>query len=290
MHEPDGYDCPFCRIAGGTFPGRVVYRDGTVMVLVNIKWWPNNSGSALVVPVEHHENLYELPPSLGTPLQQAIRDTALAMKSAFGCDGVSTRQHNEPAGNQDVWHYHVHVFPRYTGDDLYGTRGEVVDMAKVERMTTLLRKHYPEADARASLPGKQTAAGSLLFDERGRVLIVLPTYRDTWGIPGGGIERGESPLEGCRREILEELGLAIEPGALLCVDHRHGIDALRFIFTGPVLSAEQIGRIALPPDELREHRFVTVDEAIELLDPPLARRVAACLQARATYLEDGKPV
>jgi histidine triad (HIT) family protein len=44
------------------------------------------------------------------------------MKAAYGCDGTSTRQHNEPAGNQDVWHYHMHVFPRYAGDRLYLTQ------------------------------------------------------------------------------------------------------------------------------------------------------------------------
>jgi histidine triad (HIT) family protein len=43
----------------------------------------------------------------------------LALKKAYACDGVSTRQHNEPAGGQDVWHYHLHVFPRFAGDDLY---------------------------------------------------------------------------------------------------------------------------------------------------------------------------
>src|SRR2546421_613310 len=45
--------------------------------------------------------------------------SALAMKTAYGCEGPSFRQHNEPAGYQEVWHYHLHVFPRYHGDDLY---------------------------------------------------------------------------------------------------------------------------------------------------------------------------
>jgi histidine triad (HIT) family protein len=49
---------------------------------------------------------------------------ALAFKAVYDCDGVSTRQHNEPGGTQDVWHYHVHVFPRYTGDSLYLTQNQ----------------------------------------------------------------------------------------------------------------------------------------------------------------------
>ncbi|HUQ38677.1 MAG TPA: HIT family protein [Acidimicrobiales bacterium] len=141
-HEPEGYECPFCAIAAGDLPGRVVHRDDDVMVIVNIKWWPNNRGGCMVIPVAHHENIYDLPPELGAPIQRAARNTAVALKAALGCDGVSTRQHNEPAGNQDVWHYHLHVFPRYPGDRLYKERGEVVPMEDVDRVAALLREHY----------------------------------------------------------------------------------------------------------------------------------------------------
>ena len=123
-HEPDGYECPFCLVLAtgrSALPVEIVHRDDDVAVAVNPRWWPNNPGACLVVPVAHHENLYDLPDELGTPLQRAARCTAIAMKAAFGCDGVSTRQHNEPAGNQDVWHYHLHVFPRWEGDELYSS-------------------------------------------------------------------------------------------------------------------------------------------------------------------------
>ena len=53
--------------------------------------------------------------------QALAKALALAMKEVYACDGVSTRQHNEPAGNQDVWHYHLHVTPRYTGDGFYAS-------------------------------------------------------------------------------------------------------------------------------------------------------------------------
>ena len=121
-HKPDGYRCPFCRnIRTGEFdhPLAIVHRDDDVLVKVNPKWRPNNPGAALVIPIEHHENLYDLPDRLAEPLLRATKRTALAMKAAFGCDGVSTRQHNEPAGNQDVWHFHTHVLPRFDGDDLH---------------------------------------------------------------------------------------------------------------------------------------------------------------------------
>jgi histidine triad (HIT) family protein len=83
------------------------------------KWWPANPGAVLVIPRAHHENLYGLPDAVGHAVWDLTRRIAVAMKSAYGCDGISTRQHNEPAGDQDVWHLHVHVFPRYAGDQLY---------------------------------------------------------------------------------------------------------------------------------------------------------------------------
>ena len=56
----------------------------------------------------------------GLDIHRLTRQLAIAFKAAFRCDGTSTRQHNEPAGNQaDMWHLHVHVFPRFIGDDLY---------------------------------------------------------------------------------------------------------------------------------------------------------------------------
>ena len=78
-------------------------------------------------------------------MQEAIRDTALALKTAFDCDGVSTRQHNEPAGNQDVWHYHLHVFPRFTDDGLYASRGEWVDADRMRRYADRIRAAWPGA-------------------------------------------------------------------------------------------------------------------------------------------------
>ena len=110
---------------------------------LNPWWYPANPGAALVVPIEHYENVYDLPPELGGALQEAVRDTALAMKSAFACHGVSTRQHNEPAGNQDVWHYHIHVFPRYDDDNLYGSHGSFASGEDMAALADRLRAAWP---------------------------------------------------------------------------------------------------------------------------------------------------
>jgi histidine triad (HIT) family protein len=75
----------------------------------------------VVVPDDHVENIYDLDGALAADIHEAARLVAIAMKRAFSCGGVSTRQHNEPAAQQEVWHYHPHVFPRFDGDDLYGS-------------------------------------------------------------------------------------------------------------------------------------------------------------------------
>jgi histidine triad (HIT) family protein len=133
-HEPPGYACPFCAIAAGRDDPRlerggarldqsdVVRRTGSAIAFISPRWWPNNHGHVLVVPNEHHENLYDLPARYGHAVHDLVREVAVALRTVYGCDGTSVRQHNEPAGNQDVWHYHVHVFPRYADDELYGSR------------------------------------------------------------------------------------------------------------------------------------------------------------------------
>lgn len=124
-HAPADYACPFCRLAQQTEHEDVsctVYHDSTITAFVSSHWWPNNPGHVLIVPNQHYENIYDLPIHLAARIRECAKAVALAMKAAYSCDGVSTRQHNEPAGNQDVWHYHLHAFPRYQGDELYTSR------------------------------------------------------------------------------------------------------------------------------------------------------------------------
>jgi histidine triad (HIT) family protein len=126
-HEPPGYQCPFCALAAGgddthNSQRDIVRRTASAMAVISPRWWPRNHGHALVVPIRHYENLYELPAEAGHAVHDLVRDVAIAMRDTYGCEGISTRQHNEPAGNQDVWHYHVHVFPRFAGDQLYASK------------------------------------------------------------------------------------------------------------------------------------------------------------------------
>jgi histidine triad (HIT) family protein len=73
-----------------------------------------------VVPNEHFENIYNLPAEYGHRIFEVAQKVAIAMKRAYGCDGITTRQNNEPEGDQHAFHFHFHVWPRYK-DDGYNT-------------------------------------------------------------------------------------------------------------------------------------------------------------------------
>ncbi|MGH3758859.1 NUDIX domain-containing protein [Actinophytocola sp.] len=141
-----------------------------------------------------------------------------------------------------------------------------------------------------------SAAGALFFDELGRVLLVEPTYKPRWDIPGGVIESGETPSAACAREVAEELGLTVHVGRLLVVDwapHPDG-DEVRFVFDGGLLGAESVAAIRLQVDELASFAFVPPGEVGEWLPPRLVRRVTAAVAARADgtirYLEHAEPL
>jgi histidine triad (HIT) family protein len=126
-HEPENYQCPFCLFLQGNERGvptkqDVVYQNVIVTVFISPRWWPNNPGHVIIIPNIHVENIYDLPRAEAHAIQDTAQLLALALKHTYHCHGISTRQHNEPAGGQDVWHYHLHVFPRYEQDDLYRLR------------------------------------------------------------------------------------------------------------------------------------------------------------------------
>src|ERR1700754_2472309 len=138
----------------------------------------------------------------------------------------------------------------------------------------------------ATLPRKRMAAAVLFLDPAGRVLIVEPTYKDHWEMPGGLVEADESPLAAARREVREELGLDRPPSRLLIVDwvppRPDRPEGLTLIFDGGILPAAAVAAIVLPPDELRSWVFCALPEAALRLSPLLTRRVTAAMEASAT--------
>jgi 8-oxo-dGTP diphosphatase len=146
----------------------------------------------------------------------------------------------------------------------------------------------PMARARA-------AAGVLFFDEGGRVLLVRPTYKPGWDIPGGYLHPGETPTEAAAREVSEELGISPPIGRMLVVDwapHPDEGDKVLFVLDGGQLTPEHTSQIKLDPVEIAEYAYHDPALIGQLLIPRLARRIASAidnhLTMRTSYMEHGK--
>jgi 8-oxo-dGTP diphosphatase len=152
------------------------------------------------------------------------------------------------------------------------------------------------------LPAIPVSAGAMIFDRSGRLLILKPTYKSGWTIPGGVMEAdGETPWDACRREVREECGLDVTTGRLACVDFRPSRPAragkpatpggIRFLFDCGRLDDASLAAVTLQPAEVSEYRLVRMRTARQLLRKPIRRRVAAARRAGAPrYLENGRPV
>lgn len=147
-------------------------------------------------------------------------------------------------------------------------------------------------------PARKYMSAGALCRVAERVLIVNPTYKPQWEIPGGLVEADESPRAACMRELREELGLELPLGRLLGVDYRptgpYG-EGLHFIFDAGELSAATLAAITLPPDELSAYRLATGDELTALLARSAARRLLRCMGIAQSggptlYMKDGEPV
>ena len=107
-HALAKYDCPFCRISksiardGDLTAERVIYSDADVFAIVARHNWDHVPMNVLIIPHRHVENLYALPTDLAIPIHRVTRAIARTIRSITSCDGISTRQHNEPCGYQDV--------------------------------------------------------------------------------------------------------------------------------------------------------------------------------------------
>jgi len=151
------------------------------------------------------------------------------------------------------------------------------------------------------LPAIPVSAGAMIFDRSGRLLILKPTYKSGWTIPGGVMEAdGETPWQACRREVREECGLDVRAARLACVDFRPPRPArpgkpanpggIRFLFDCGKFDDASLAAVVLQPAEISEYRLARLPVALKLLRKPIRRRVAAARRAGAPrYLENGRP-
>lgn len=146
-----------------------------------------------------------------------------------------------------------------------------------------------------NLPRKRMGSGLVFVDEENRILLVEPTYKKNWEVPGGMVELGETPRDAARREAHEELGIEVVVGRLLVMDwvppRRLPDDGLMLLYATEQIDSSQI---VLPPEELISWKWCDRDEVAERLTDFMARRLDAALSALANgsvaELENGYPV
>ena len=107
-------NCIFCKIAKGDIPSSTIYEDDMFRVILDLS--PAAKGHALVLPKEHFRNIFDIDDAAASRLFVVAAKVARAMKTSLGCDGMNIVQNNEEIAGQTVFHFHLHIIPRYEND------------------------------------------------------------------------------------------------------------------------------------------------------------------------------
>ncbi len=150
-HAPQNYKCPICVAIKGIESedtlirqADIIYQDELVTAFIGSFFIRNNPGHIIIVPNEHYENIYELPENVGHQIFNVAKRSATAIKETRKCDGITTMQNNEPAGNQHAFHYHLHIFPRFENDELHAHLGNSIKSEPGDRLaySEPLKKYF----------------------------------------------------------------------------------------------------------------------------------------------------
>ena len=130
-------DCIFCKIANGEIPSTTVYEDDDFRVILDLS--PASKGHALILPKEHYANLYELPDEAASKVLIVAKNVVAKMTKALGCDGYNLVQNNGEVAGQTVFHFHMHLIPRYKEDQvgLGWKMGELTDADREDILAKL---------------------------------------------------------------------------------------------------------------------------------------------------------
>ncbi|MBI3634462.1 MAG: HIT family protein [Candidatus Yonathbacteria bacterium] len=106
--------CLFCKIIAGEIPAQKVYEDEYTLAFLDIH--PVNIGHTLVVPKTHYVNLYETPDETLSRIMTVVKKLSVAVKTAMNADGINIEMNNDPVAGQIIFHSHIHIVPRFSGD------------------------------------------------------------------------------------------------------------------------------------------------------------------------------
>ena len=107
-------NCIFCKLANGDIPTNSIYEDADFRIILDAS--PASRGHALIIPKEHYRNIYELPDDTASKVLVLAKKAALHMTEVLSCDGFNIVQNNNEVAGQTVFHFHIHLIPRYEGD------------------------------------------------------------------------------------------------------------------------------------------------------------------------------
>lgn len=128
-------DCIFCKIANGEIPSATIYENSDFRVILDVA--PANRGHALIIPREHFKDIFDIDALTAGKLFSLATEVARAMKSVLHCDGMNIVQNNGIVAGQTVFHFHLHLIPRYENDNVNigwqpgdSAPGELQELAK----------------------------------------------------------------------------------------------------------------------------------------------------------------
>lgn len=130
-------DCIFCKIVAGEIAGEKIYEDSEVLALLNIR--PIHPGHSLIIPKDHFENIYTIPPETWARMNLTAQKVALAVREAVDADGINVHMNNEVAAGQEIFHGHIHIIPRHNDDGLAHWTGKEISSDETSRIAEKVR-------------------------------------------------------------------------------------------------------------------------------------------------------
>jgi histidine triad (HIT) family protein len=131
-------DCIFCKIVAGEIPSKKIYEDEQFFAFLDI--FPAGRGHSLVIPKEHHTDIHSIPADLYGQLAASAKKVADLLQGKLGAEGTTIFQMNREAGWQTVFHIHMHVIPRWSGDGLHKpwdiAPADEADLASLHKLLT----------------------------------------------------------------------------------------------------------------------------------------------------------
>ncbi|CAM3517511.1 HIT family protein [Parendozoicomonas haliclonae] len=148
-HTPDHYACPFCRILNSKeeHEAEVIYQNRYAYVCLPLEHRPTAGPPVMVIPKIHTESIYTIDEQHLSEVILLAKRVAMVMKKLWQLDGITLLQNNEPAGGQDVWHFHLHVKGRRSNDNFYNTAWVRIPAEQraqwIEQLRSAMHTTYP---------------------------------------------------------------------------------------------------------------------------------------------------